>query len=103
MNEDQGFEQDETDEAAREAAGIGGVAGDEDLDPVERAVIEGGGGESEGFEQAERALIEHASHTDEQSAHWILHQQGRPEEPASADDDGGADHERSSEVENDDG
>jgi hypothetical protein len=92
------WEQDETDEAAREAAAIGGVAGDEDLDPVERAVIEAGGGESEGFEQAEKALIEHATHTDEQSAHWILHQQGRPEEPASADNEQAADHELSSEV-----
>jgi hypothetical protein len=92
------WEQDETDEAAREAAAIGGVAGDEDLDPVERAVVEAGGGESEGFEQAEQALIEHATHTDERSAAWILHQQGRPEEPASADNEGAADHELSSEV-----
>lgn len=92
------WEQDETDEAAREAAAIGGVAGDEDLDPVERAVIEAGGGESEGFEQAEQALIEHASHTDERSAEWILQQQGRPEEPASADNEEAADHEHSSEL-----
>lgn len=103
MREDPRFEQDEADEAAREAAAIGGVAGDEELDPAERAVIEAGGGESEGFEQAEQLLIEHASHTDQQSAHSILHHQGRPEEPGSADDGGAADHERSSEVEDGDG
>ena len=51
--------------AAREAAGIGGVAGDEDdFDPEMRAVYEGGGGEAEGFELAEADLIENASHGD---------------------------------------
>jgi hypothetical protein len=51
--------------AAREAAGIGGVAGDEDqFDPAMRAVYEGGGGEAEGFELAEADLIENASHGD---------------------------------------
>jgi hypothetical protein len=103
MSEYPRFEQYEADEAAKEAADIGGEAGDEDLDPAERAVIEAGGGESEGFDQAEQLLIEHASHTDEQSAHWILHQQGRPEEPGSADDEEAADHERSSEVHDDGG
>ena len=51
--------------AAAEAAGIGGVAGDEDdFDPEMRAVYEAGGGEAEGFEQAEADLIENASHGD---------------------------------------
>jgi hypothetical protein len=89
--------QEEIDAAAREAAGIGGVAGDEDLDPARRPVIEGGGGEAEGFEEAEAFLIEHASHGDEQSAHAILHDGGRSEERtdgASAE----ADHARSSEL-----
>jgi hypothetical protein len=92
--------QDEIDAAAREAAGIGGVAGDEDLDPAQRPVIEGGGGEAEGFEEAEAFLIEHASHGDEQSAHAVLHDGGRTEEPtngASAE----ADHARSSELDDD--
>lgn len=97
MTEDQRFEQHEADEAAKEAAGIGGTAGDEDLDPAERPVLEAGGGESEGFDQAERLLIEHASHADQQSAHSILHHQGRPEEPGNADDEAAADHEHSSE------
>jgi len=51
--------------AAREAAGIGGVAGDEDqFEPEMRAVYEGGGGEAEGFELAEADLIENAQHGD---------------------------------------
>jgi hypothetical protein len=50
--------------AAEEAAHIGGTPTyDVDLDEVDeadRAVIEGGGGESEGFELAEEELIENA-------------------------------------------
>jgi len=100
MTPDPRFEQDETDAAAEEAARIGGVAGDEDLDPARRPVIEGGGGEAEGFEEAEEALIEHASHGDQQSAHAIMHDQGR-DEALSAADDAEADHEHSSEREDD--
>src|SRR5580704_12886039 len=95
MNEDPRYEQYEADEAAREAAAIGGKSGDEELDPAQRAVIEAGGGESEGFEQSEQALIEHASHADQQSAHAILHHQGRPEE-AGPDVEESGDHEQSS-------
>lgn len=83
--------------AAREAAAIGGVAGDEDLDPARRAVLEGGGGEAEGFEESEAFLIEHASHGDQQSAHAVLHDQGRSEERTSAEN-GEADGEYSSEL-----
>jgi hypothetical protein len=50
--------------AAAEAAGIGGIAGDEDLDPVMRPVYEAGGGEAEGFELAEADLIDNAQHGD---------------------------------------
>jgi hypothetical protein len=96
MSPDPRYEQQETDAAAAEAARIGGVAGDEDLDPAQRPVIEGGGGEAEGFEQAEDALIEHASHGDQQSAHAVIHDAGIPEEPGTSED-GEADHERSSE------
>lgn len=101
MSEDPRYEQEETDAAAAEAAAIGGVAGDEGLDPARRPVIEGGGGEAEGFEEAEQALIEHASHGDQQSAHAILHDQGRAEESEGAQDDAEADHERSSELADD--
>jgi hypothetical protein len=102
MSPDPRYEQEQTDAAAAEAARIGGVAGDEDLDPAQRPVVEGGGGEAEGFEEAEDALIEHATHGDQQSAHAILHDQGRDEQAGATDDDANADHERSSERENDD-
>jgi hypothetical protein len=73
--------------AAAEARAIGGVAGDEDLDPRERAVLEGGGGESEGFELAEDDLIEHASHGDQHSARVPLyHAEKVEEEPSTAVD-----------------
>jgi|HubBroStandDraft_6_1064221.scaffolds.fasta_scaffold164778_2 hypothetical protein len=93
--------EEEIDAAAREAAGIGGVAGDEELDPAQRPVIEGGGGEAEGFEEAEAFLIEHASHGDQQSAHAILHDSGRSEERTSGESSE-ADHARSSELEDED-
>jgi hypothetical protein len=92
------FERLQADRAAAEAARIGGVAGDEQLDPAERPVIEAGGGEAEGFEQAESVLIEHATHADQLPAHAILHDQGRPEEPDPLRENGEADHEHSSEL-----
>jgi hypothetical protein len=102
MSSDPRFEAREAEQAAAEAAKIGGEAGDEQLDPAERPVIEAGGGEAEGFEQAEDALVEHASHGDQQSAHAILHHQGRPEEADALRENGEADHEHSSEIEGDD-
>jgi hypothetical protein len=101
MSADPPYEQYETDEAAREAAGIGGNAGDEERDPARRPVEEAGGGEAEGFEEAERALIDHASHGDQRPAHAILHDQGQDEEQNARREDGEADHERSSQVETD--
>ena len=92
------YEQEQADAAASEAAGIGGVSGEEDVDPAQRAVIEAGGGVSEGFEQTERALIEHASHGDQQAAHAILHDQGLPEEQSLTREDSESDHEHSSEL-----
>jgi hypothetical protein len=51
--------------AAAEAASIGGPAPpEEDLDPAERPVVEGGGGVAEGFELAEDELARNASHED---------------------------------------
>lgn len=101
MSPDPRFEQEETDAAAAEAARIGGVAGDEDLDPAQRPVVEAGGGEAEGFEQSEEALIEHASHGDQQSAHAVIHDAAVPEEQGTSEA-GEADHERSSERPDDD-
>jgi hypothetical protein len=95
------FEQEEVDQAAREAAGIGGATPDEGLDPAERPVAEGGGGESEGFELAQQELIEHATHSDQQAAHVILHHQGLPEELDATGDGASGDHEPSSELDAD--
>jgi hypothetical protein len=58
------WEASEVEAAAREAAAIGGRAGDEDLDPAERPVIEAGEGVAEGFELAEQDLIEAATQGD---------------------------------------
>jgi hypothetical protein len=52
-------------EAAREAGGIGGRSGMEDVPEDERPLAEAGEGESEGFEQAEELLRERASHEDD--------------------------------------
>jgi hypothetical protein len=98
MSADLPYEQQEVQEAAREAAEIGGSGGSEERDPARRPVSEAGGGEAEGFEESERALIEHASHGDDQSAHAILHDQGAEEESNIGRQDGEADHERSSEM-----
>lgn len=54
------WEELETNAAAGEAARIGGRAGDEDLDPAERPLVEAGEGVAEGFELAEFDLIEAA-------------------------------------------
>jgi hypothetical protein len=87
-------------EAARaEAAAIGGVAGDENLDPAERPVLEGGGGVAEGFEQAEDALVEHASHGDEYSGRAALHDAFRSEESGVTAEDAEADDMHTSEQE----
>ena len=56
------WEQSQIEAAAREAAAIGGRAGDEDLDPAQRPLVEGGEGVTEGFELAEADLIEAAEH-----------------------------------------
>ena len=48
--------------AEAEAGEIGGEGSNEELDPADRAVREGGGGEAEGFEDAENELIENAGH-----------------------------------------
>lgn len=85
-------------EAARaEAGAIGGVAGDEDLDPAERPVLEAGGGVAEGFEQAEEALVEHASHGDMHSGRIGLYDAFPSEEQGTAED-GEADEVHTSEL-----
>jgi hypothetical protein len=54
----------EEEAAAREAAGIGGRSGMEDVEEEKRGPAEHGGGEAEGFEQAEELLEEQATHGD---------------------------------------
>lgn len=51
-----------TEAAGAEAAEVGGHTPSEDLPPEERAVIESGGGQAEGFELAEQQLQDSASH-----------------------------------------
>lgn len=58
------WEEREAEAAAREAASIGGYAGDEHLAPAQRPLIEAGEGVSEGFELAEAELIAAAEHSD---------------------------------------
>jgi hypothetical protein len=95
---DEAYEDEEAQAAAAEAANIGGrppapLGTEEALRPV----VEAGGGEAEGFEEAREELIEHASHGDQQSAHAVLHDQGRPEQEGSTAEEAEADRERSSE------
>ena len=83
------FERLQEDRAGAEAAGIGGTPSSEppatdagEHNPAMDPVIEGGGGESEGFEEAERELIDHASHGDQHAARRVL--QDAPDEEADA-------------------
>ncbi len=101
MTPDPQREQDEIDAAAAEAGRIGGVAGDEQLDPARRAVIEGGGGVAEGFEESEQALIDHASHGDQHAARAIMQDSGQPEQQGATSADSSGDHEHSSELSDD--
>jgi hypothetical protein len=62
---DEAFVEEEEEEAAREAAKIGGDVPPDTDDPAEQPLIEAGEGESEGFELAEKDLAENAEHGDE--------------------------------------
>jgi len=88
------WEASEVEAARREAAAIGGRAGDEGLDPAERPVIEAGGGVAEGFELVEQDLIEAASHGD--SRRWPLRDQLPPEDAGAHPVYGDGDEEHSS-------
>jgi hypothetical protein len=94
------FELEQENEAAAEAAAIGGPASsypsiDEDgeADPAERPLVEAGEGESEGFELAEHDLEDHASHSDQHAARRILEDADGFDEDARATDGGEADEE----------
>ena len=59
---DERYVRHEEEEAALEAAEIGGEPPEYEGGEADRAVEEGGGGVAEGFEEAEAELIEAASH-----------------------------------------
>jgi hypothetical protein len=61
---DDALEREAEDEAAAEAAAIGGPAPDYAGDEEDRALEEGGEGVAEGFEESERELIDSAEHGD---------------------------------------
>jgi hypothetical protein len=90
-------EAEETGAAAHEAAAIGGRAGDEDIDPAQRPLIEAGEGVAEGFELAEEELTEAAQHgnsgADPLDDAFTPEVDGRP-----IGEYGEADHEESSEI-----
>jgi hypothetical protein len=62
---DEAFLEEEEEEAALEAARIGGEAPRDADDPAEQPLAEAGEGEAEGFELAERDLEDIASHGDQ--------------------------------------
>jgi hypothetical protein len=76
---------------------VDGAYGDEPADPAMQAVIEAGGGVSEGFEQAEALLVDHATLGGLDATHRILEDAGAPEEPNEHGVYGEADAERTSE------
>lgn len=72
--------EEEAEAAAFEAAEIGGPAPDDRVDdPAQRAVVEGGEGQAEGFELAEAELIDIAEHGDQKR--FPNRDAGSPEEP----------------------
>ena len=86
------FEREQEEEAAAEAARIGGDPGaaryyedGEEVDPAHAPLMEAGEGEAEGFEQSEEALIENASHGDQHAARRVLE-----DAPAEEEAPGGA-------------
>jgi hypothetical protein len=94
------FERVQEDEAAAEAARIGGTPSDDpppvdaaDRDPAMEPVREAGGGEAEGFEEAERELIEHASHGDQHAARRVIEDAPGESDDARAAASGEADDE----------
>jgi hypothetical protein len=96
----------EAEKAAAEAGAIGGRVSSEppsqeQSDEAARPVLEGGGGEAEGFEQAERELIEHASHGDQHAARQAIEDAPDTSDDARAATSGDPDVERSSELDED--
>lgn len=83
--------------AAAEAGAIGGRV-DDDGDPADRAVREGGEGEAEGFELAEEELVEHASHGESGPDPTHMAAEPEVESDRSTEVDGEADELESTEL-----
>lgn len=98
---------DEADRAAAEAGAIGRPtspdppAAEAASGEAQRPLAEAGQGEAEGFEQAEQELIEHATHGDQHAARRAIEDAPPENEDELASRAGEADHERSSEREED--
>lgn len=80
---DAAFVEEEEEEAALEAARIGGDAPRDATDPADQPLAEAGEGESEGFEIAEERLEDIASHGDQHR--FPDSAAGKPEEPQDAE------------------
>ena len=92
QHDDEDVVERETAAAEAEAGQIGGRRRDEEPDTAERAVLEGGGGVSEGFELSEQALRDNAEHR-EAGGNPKYDRERRAEDPAAADAEyGEADH-----------
>jgi hypothetical protein len=76
---------------------VDGAQSDEPVDPAFQAVIEAGGGVSEGFEQAEAELVDNATNDDPASLRRVLDDAWEPEAEKDRGVYGEADAERSSE------
>jgi hypothetical protein len=82
---DEAFVEEEEEEAALEAARVGGDAPRDADDPADQPLAEAGEGESEGFELAEKDLEDIAEHGDE---HRFPGGLAQPEEPQDPDEYG---------------
>ncbi len=98
----------EAEAAAAEAAQIGGrpssessAEGGSDVDEAARPLAEAGQGEAEGFEQSEEQLVERASHGDQHAARQAIEDAPGESDDTRAEAGGEADHEHSSEREED--
>ena len=78
---------------------VDGAQSDEPADPAFQAVIEAGGGVSEGFEQAEAELVNNATGDDLASLKRVLRDAGEPEKDEDRGVYGEADEEHTSEGE----
>jgi hypothetical protein len=96
------WEEEETAAAAREAAAIGGRAGDESIDPAQRPLVEGGEGVAEGFELAEADLVEAAEHGDSRANPRLDQFPVESEADLATVRYGEVDHQHSSELSSDD-